>query len=479
MEKWDKLSMKDRSKYIQLAVSSGVTDLNDIRNTYNSFAEGGQYSAGKMTDALYKEATEVKSLGEPDHHYDFTQTEEWANAHGYYPDKRGHRDDRVKKPAHPTHPSRGKWNRLSEFQLTELGMKDPNYIMFGMADGDQDPQATLTYNGTIVLPEITVTPKNNYIYNSYDNLNIKLGNQENISNTSNKFLDGGTILKTLTQPLIKTVYDVGKSFITAVNPRNKEPIYQDLSNKKMKDVSKTNKANFVIGNEFSEKNKNTVRKAKDFKHTTDTLLGDRKIPLSKISQFYGMEDGKLKVGSLDIFNKDTEVVPVRNKNVGKIKEVGVQKRMVPDYSDLVNKKYPAPSFWDSLIHSEEANQNRINRINYENELRRNNVKTNKYIELNPRTYFINENNDTIYPSFGQFGTHDKILFSDEKGNAIFIKDIGDEEVFNQLNKALKEKSRYPILIDNGRYLHYEPTGDVDSYPIQGFDTKEDMYLIGY
>ena len=41
MEKWDKLSMKDRSKYIQLAVSSGVTDLNDIRNTYNSFAKGG------------------------------------------------------------------------------------------------------------------------------------------------------------------------------------------------------------------------------------------------------------------------------------------------------------------------------------------------------------------------------------------------------------------------------------------------------
>lgn len=74
--KWNELSMAERAKYIQLAVSSGITDLNNIRDTYNSFAEGGQYSAGKMTDALYKEATEVKSLGEPDHHYDFTQTEE-------------------------------------------------------------------------------------------------------------------------------------------------------------------------------------------------------------------------------------------------------------------------------------------------------------------------------------------------------------------------------------------------------------------
>ena len=38
---WNKLSMAERAKYIQLAVSSGVTDLNNIRDTYNSFAEGG------------------------------------------------------------------------------------------------------------------------------------------------------------------------------------------------------------------------------------------------------------------------------------------------------------------------------------------------------------------------------------------------------------------------------------------------------
>ena len=44
--------------------------------------------------------------------------------------------------------------------------------MFGVVDGQQDPQATLTYNGSIVLPEITVTPSGNYIYNPYDNINI-------------------------------------------------------------------------------------------------------------------------------------------------------------------------------------------------------------------------------------------------------------------------------------------------------------------
>lgn len=190
--KWSDLSMAERAKYIKLGVQSGITNLNNIRNIYNSFAEGGQYSAGKMVNTLYESAAEVESLGEPEHHYDFTQSEEWANAHGYYPDERGHRDDRVKKPAHPTHPSKGKWNGLNEFQLTDLGMEDPNYIMFGMADGDQDPQAILTYKGAIVLPEITVTPKGNYIHNSYDNLNIRLKKYaKGITVTPNNKFGGG------------------------------------------------------------------------------------------------------------------------------------------------------------------------------------------------------------------------------------------------------------------------------------------------
>lgn len=170
--------MADRAKYIALGVKNGVTSLDNIRDTYNSYAEGGGFSAGAMTDAIYESAQEVESLGEPNHHYDFTQSEEWANAHGYLPDERGHRDDRVKKPSHPTHPSRGKWNGLNEFQLTNRGMDDPNYIMFGMADGGQDPQAVMTYNRSIVLPELTVTPSGNYIHNSYDNLNIRLGRRK-------------------------------------------------------------------------------------------------------------------------------------------------------------------------------------------------------------------------------------------------------------------------------------------------------------
>ena len=130
------------------------------------------YSAGALVDAIYTTSRGEESLGRPSHNYDFTQSEEWANAHGYYPDERGHRDDRVKKPAHPTHSSRGKWNSMEEFELTDKGMETPNYTLFGLVDGGQDPQAVMTYSGGVLLPEITSTPEGSYIMNPYDNIKI-------------------------------------------------------------------------------------------------------------------------------------------------------------------------------------------------------------------------------------------------------------------------------------------------------------------
>lgn len=175
---WNDLSMKDKASYIRMGVENGITDLDTIKEVYNKFAEGGPlnpYSAGSLVDAIYRNSKGEEYLGEPSHHYDFTISEEEANRLGYYPDERGHRDDRVKKPAHPTHPSRGKWNSFEEFELTDKGMENPNYTLFGLNDNNQDPQAVMTYKGDIVLPEITITPnKKRYIHNPYDNINIYL-----------------------------------------------------------------------------------------------------------------------------------------------------------------------------------------------------------------------------------------------------------------------------------------------------------------
>lgn len=41
MKKWDDLSMKEKSAYIKVAVTNGVTNMKDIRTYYNTFNEGG------------------------------------------------------------------------------------------------------------------------------------------------------------------------------------------------------------------------------------------------------------------------------------------------------------------------------------------------------------------------------------------------------------------------------------------------------
>ena len=157
----------------------GRKDPTEFRDRFQRWKNGeNPYSAGRIIDAIYKNNPKEEFLGEPSHNYDFTQSEEWANARGYYPDERGHRDDRVKKPAHPSHPSRGTWDG-DKFVLTDKGMQDPNYTLFGLNDGGQDPQAILTHKGSTVLPEITVTPKGNYIYNSYDNIKLHLPKHKN------------------------------------------------------------------------------------------------------------------------------------------------------------------------------------------------------------------------------------------------------------------------------------------------------------
>lgn len=198
---WKDLSIQEKAALINIGVKNGLYDLEDIKNSYNKYAEGGPinpYSAGSLVDTIYKNSKKEEYLGEPSHHYDFTISEEEANRLGYYPDKRGHRDDRVKKSTHPTHPSRGKWNSLEEFELTDKGMENPNYTLFGLNDGGQDPQAVMTYKGGVVLPEITVTPKKKYVYNPYDNINIytkgeDLQGYDTLSNRqdSNKYAGGG------------------------------------------------------------------------------------------------------------------------------------------------------------------------------------------------------------------------------------------------------------------------------------------------
>lgn len=174
------------------------------------------YSAGALVNAIYSSSNGDKFLGKPSHNYDFTISEEEANKLGYYPDERGHRDDRVKKPTHPTHPSRGKWNSFEEFRLTDKGMENPNYTLFGLVDGGQDPQAVMTYKDGVVLPEITVTPKESYIMNPYDNIKIfdkggSLTNKKSSSRRLNNNYKEGEIYD-ITEEEVKLLKELGYGF---------------------------------------------------------------------------------------------------------------------------------------------------------------------------------------------------------------------------------------------------------------------------
>jgi LysM repeat protein len=149
-----------------------------------TFAEGGfvspegemvnPYSSSNLANSLWN-IGHSEFLGEPSHGYKFAISEEEANKLGYFKDERGHYSDDIKYESHPTHPSRGTFKSLYQFDLSNKGILTPNYTIFGMADGNQDGQAMVTYKNGIVLPEITVTPKRNYILNDYDNYNIYFG----------------------------------------------------------------------------------------------------------------------------------------------------------------------------------------------------------------------------------------------------------------------------------------------------------------
>lgn len=75
-------------------------------------------------------------------------------------------------------------------------------------------------------------------------------------------------------------------------------------------VNETADGQVIIGGEFIEGNNNTVRKAKDWLTATDTY-SDKEYSSKDIQSFYGIENGKFKVGKASEFKPNTEIVPRR------------------------------------------------------------------------------------------------------------------------------------------------------------------------
>lgn len=219
-----------------------------------------------------------------------------------------------------------------------------------------------------------------------------------------------------TKNYVKGKLDLFDSYIIDLSKENVSRITEDNQNE-----SKS-----LLWNDFIENDSNSIRPAKDFINTDDNYIGDNNIPLSNISTYYGIENGKLKAGDLSTFNPDTEVIPNRAKNIGKIQKI----------------------------------------IN----------NTNENTSFDSPYLAITQNNDTvplpINPSISP-----KMLFANESGNSVFINHLYDDNIRDSLNTHLNNTPMYPILIDNGQYTSFYPEGEsLDTY--SGVNDPKDMFIIG-
>lgn len=132
----------------------------------------------------------------------------------------------------------------------------------------------------------------------------------------------------------QNIYAVYQTVLRRIGLDKAKPVMVDLSKQEMSRIGPgTENVKGIYFSDFVEgKNSNQIRYAVDFRSTSDTLVTDHNIPLSKISRFYGVEDGKVKIGGLDNFRDSSVVVPVRNKNYGAISHIDIQKT----------------SFWDRI-----------------------------------------------------------------------------------------------------------------------------------
>jgi hypothetical protein len=106
-------------------------------------------------------------------------------------------------------------------------------------------------------------------------------------------------------------------------------------------VNQTKDGKIIIGGEFIENANNSVRTAKDWLNANDTY-SDKKYPSKSIQSFYGVENGKFKVGKASDFDPNTEIVPRRfgAKNISKAVMNDGEMRIIDKNGDPIYQNTP-------------------------------------------------------------------------------------------------------------------------------------------
>ena len=231
-----------------------------------TYQQGGNFTTGALADTIWEFPNQVK-YGNGNYNNVNNKLLSQLTL-----DSRGHYSDKVKLSNHPTHPSRGRFNKSgTKFYLTDFGMQNPNLTLFGTADGNQDGQTTMIYKGGVVLPEITVTPKQGrYIDNTYDQIKI-------YPNTIKKHQQGGPFQISNSQPQILQRY------ISLVNQGIPQQAAFDTSHLSMIEDSRPGKY-YSFGKRASNLGGWT-------KNATDSLTNGRYKNLQNVQNFGQFKQG--------------------------------------------------------------------------------------------------------------------------------------------------------------------------------------------
>lgn len=279
--------------------------------------------------------------------------------------------------------------------------------------------------------------------------------------------------------------------------------FVDLSEEKIARIGPgTEGVKGIYFSDFVEKRRNNhIRRAADFRETADTLLTDLDIPLSHISRYYGIEDGRIKAGRLDQFADSTVVLPVRNRDYGYISRIELvrdarrrgwlyvrnplliikeRRQMRKDLRTRIGQgqqayivarqRFSLPEDYDaaltvlSKLPGREADS--LFRVMYDGALAEDALKPAAVREQLPFwSWYPPETGVVLYDTQGQpmeeptvaDAVGGKIFLADSLGNAAFVSRLidFDEKFLDELNALLARHPMGPVIIDNGRYYRFD------------------------
>lgn len=211
-----------------------------------------------------------------------------------------------------------------------------------------------------------------------------------------------------------------------------------------------------------ENNSNHIRPAARFRHTTDTLLGDKMMPLSHFRRFYGIEGGRIKAATLDVFDDGTIVLPVRNRDYGYIARVEFDRN--PKSRGWIYVRNPFQIMKDRRVMRQQmkelVDKGEMDPWFMGPKNIREQLPIVSYYPPDTGVRLFGTDGEEMQEPTVEEARYGKLFLADSLGNAVFINNLPgfDKIMLDKLNTLLAEHPMGPVIIDNGRYYRFTLTG---------------------